>query len=184
MSREDLLWVRRVLDGDHNAYRNLIRNYQDMAVTIAFAVIKDAQLAEEIVQDAFLKAYQRLRQFKFESSFKSWFYRIVTNEALMCLRKQKRDNLLFIELLDVDASTEDEIASDDLEKYIEAAMLQLPSRESLVLRLFYLEEMSLQAVTDATGWSVNNVKVILHRARKRIKVIINELIKKDKHASR
>jgi RNA polymerase sigma-70 factor (ECF subfamily) len=102
----------------------------------------------------------------------------------MCLRKQKRDNLLFIELLDVDASTEDEIASDDLEKYIEAAMLQLPSRESLVLRLFYLEEMSLQAVTDATGWSVNNVKVILHRARKRIKVIINELIKKDKHASR
>lgn len=43
---------------------------------------------------------------------------------------------------------------------------------------FYLEEMSLQAVTDATGWSLNNVKVILHRARKRIKIIINELIKK------
>ena len=184
MSREDLLWVRRVLDGDHNAYRNLIRTYQEMAFTIAFAVIKDAQLAEEIVQDAFLKAFQRLRQFKLESSFKSWFYRIVTNEALMCLRKQKRDNLLFIELPEVDASNEDEIASDDLEKYIEAAMLQLPSRESLVLRLFYLEQMSLQAVTDATGWSVNNVKVILHRARKRIKLIITELIKKDKHASR
>lgn len=154
-----------------------------MAFTIAFALIKDTHLAEEVVQDAFLKAYQRLRQFKFESSFKTWFYRIVTNEALMCLRKQKKDNLLFVDLPEVGEDTESEITYEELEQYIESAMVNLPSRESLVLRLFYLEQMNIQAVSDATGWSINNVKTILHRARKRMKLIINTLIKKEKYAS-
>jgi len=183
LSREEQDWVKRVLEGDQDAYRNLIRAYQDMAYTIAFALIKDAHLTEEVVQDAFLKAYQRLHQFKFDSSFKTWFYRIVTNEALMYLRKQKKHTILLIDLPEVGEDTENEITYEDLEKYIEPAMMNLPPRESLVLRLFYLEQMSIQTVADATGWSVNNIKIILHRARKRMKLIINVLIKNEKYAS-
>ncbi len=183
MSREDQAWVKRVLEGDQDAYRNLIRAYQDMAYTIAFALIKDAHLTEEVVQDAFLKAYQRLRQFKFDSSFKTWFYRIVTNEALMCLRRQKNHTLLFTDLPEIEVDTDTEITYEELEKYIEPAMIHLPPRESLVLRLFYLEQMNIQAVSNITGWSVNNVKIILHRARKRMKLIINMLIKNGKYTS-
>ncbi|MFN3665836.1 MAG: RNA polymerase sigma factor [Sediminibacterium sp.] len=182
MSNSDLDWVKRVLEGDEDAYRNLIRAYQDMAYAIAIAVVKDEHLAQEVVQDAFLKAYQRLNQFKLASSFKTWFYRIVTNEALMCLRKKKRNNLVFIELPENEVGYGD-FTNEDLGKYVEQALLALPSKESLVLRLFYLEQMKIQAVTDVTGWTAENVKVILHRARKRMKQIINELIKKDKHAS-
>lgn len=182
MSRGDLDWVKRVLEGDQDAYRNLIRAYQDMAYTIAIAVVKDAHLAQEVVQDAFLKAYQRLKQFKLESSFKTWFYRIVTNEALMCLRKQKRNNLLFIEIPEVEIE-HDDFTNEELEKYLELALLKLPPKESLVLRLFYLEQMHIQAVTEVTGWTTNNVKVILHRARKRMKLIIGELIKKNNYGT-
>jgi RNA polymerase sigma factor (sigma-70 family) len=181
LSREDIAWVKRVNDGDHSAYRYLIRAYEKMAFAIAVSVIKDSQIAQEIVQDAFLKAYQRLHLFNMQSSFKTWFYRIVTNEALMRCRKTKRDNLLFVDVPDTitDDSFLEEITSEALTKHIDEALHQLPSKESLVLRLFYLQEMDIKAVAEVTGWSVNNVKVILHRSRKRMKLVLLEILKKE-----
>jgi len=185
LSREDIVWVKQVCEGDHNAYRYLIRAYDSMAFTIAVSVVKDAQIAQEIVQDAFLKAYQRLHSFNMQSSFKTWFYRIVTNEALMRCRKTKKDSLLFIEIPDTitDDFFPEEITNEILVKYIDKALHELPAKESLVLRLFYLQEMDIKSVAEVTGWTINNVKVILHRSRKRMKLVLLELVKKENDAS-
>ena len=89
---------------------------------------------------------------------------------------------MFIEIPEVEIE-HDDFTNEELEKYLEPALLKLPPKESLVLRMFYLEQMNIQTVTEVTGWTTNNVKVILHRARKRMKLIIDELIKKNNYGT-
>lgn len=186
MISEDHVWVRKVCDGDQNAYRYLIRAYQDMGYAIAISVVKDSHIAQEVVQDAFLKAYQRLHMFNLQSSFKTWFYRIVTNEALMRLRRINRDYLSFVELpeSEIEDSFLEEINNEQLIELMDVALYRLPAKECLVLRLFYLQEMDIKTVADSTGWTINNIKVILHRARKRMKCILLEMIKANTHETR
>lgn len=181
MISQDHVWVGQVCAGDKNAYRYLIRAYQDMGYAIAFSVVKDSHIAQEVVQDAFLKAYQRIHLFNRQASFKTWFYRIVTNESLMRLRKMKRDNLSFIALPETEDDNDFliEINQEQLIELTNQALHLLPAKESLVLRLFYLQEMDLKTVAESTGWRLNNIKVILHRARKRLKRILSDMIKKN-----
>lgn len=176
------LFIRKVCDGDENAYRYFIQQYKDMAFNIAFSVVKDEFTAQEITQDAFLKAYGNLSSFNRKSSFSTWFYRIVTNESLMYLRKNK------IDFLEMDFDELGEIADESIIKNIEhaeqsrlinEALLQLNPKESLALRLFYLEEESVQQVCEITGWSVANAKVILHRARKNMYAVLSKLINQN-----
>jgi len=86
----DNIYIDRVLSGDVEAFRYFIKTYKDMGFNLAISIIKDEQFAEEIVQDAFMKAFQGLRSFKRTAKFKSWFYRIVVNESFQRLRSVKK----------------------------------------------------------------------------------------------
>jgi RNA polymerase sigma factor (sigma-70 family) len=175
--------IQRVLNGETNEFRQLITKYKDMAYSIAISVIKDEFYAEEILQVSFLKAYDKLNTFNGESKFSTWLYRIVINESFKLLKKQK------IELLDfVDTPPENsnetytsilKLEVDDQKYYINEALKKISSKESLVLRLFYLEENSIEEICDITGWSDSNIKVILHRARINLKFILTEFYKLD-----
>jgi RNA polymerase sigma factor (sigma-70 family) len=82
--------IKRVLDGDKDAFRFIIRQFQDSAFTLAVSITKEEFAAKDAVQAAFVKAYTRLHTFERKSSFKTWFHRIVVNEAFQVLRNQKR----------------------------------------------------------------------------------------------
>ena len=83
-------WIASVLAGDMQSFAGLVAKYEKMAYTIAFRIMGNREDAEEVAQDAFLKMYRALPQFKFESKFSSWFYRIVYRTALTALRWWKR----------------------------------------------------------------------------------------------
>jgi RNA polymerase sigma factor (sigma-70 family) len=173
--------IRKVLDGDEAAFRYFITEYKDMAFTVAISIVKEENFAQEVVQDAFLKVFNSLHSFKKEALFSTWFYRIVVNEALMRLKKMKREILTFSADFDGDVRDEDTFYSleeSEQSHLINEALRKLPPTESLVLRLFYLQEENIRSVCDITGMSVSNVKVTLHRARKNMFRLISQLKKK------
>ena len=128
-----------------------------------------------IFQDSFLKAFNGLKSFQNKSKFKSWFYRIVVNESFQRFKKLKRDQsvLEYRTVNDQDAGGEQEKLENQTEQ-ISRLLRLLPANESLALNLFYLEENSLKDISDITGWTLANVKVILHRARKNVRSQFNK----------
>ena len=85
----DELYIQQVLQGDINSYRYLVEKYKNMAFTIARGITGADLVAEEVVQDGFLKAFQNLKKFKRKAKFSTWFYKIVVNESLKRARKKK-----------------------------------------------------------------------------------------------
>jgi RNA polymerase sigma-70 factor (ECF subfamily) len=164
-------YIDRVLSGDTEVFRYFLETYKDMAFNVAVSIVKDDQYAEEIVQDSFMKAFDGLKSFNKTAKFKTWFYRIIVNESFQRLRKLKGDMLLlniaeFQESYDLAANE----PINDKAEHVVSVMKSLPSKESLVLNLFYLEEYSLKEIENITGWSMANTKVILHRARKNLRI--------------
>jgi len=174
----DDVYIDKVLLGDVAAFSFFVKTYKNMAFNLAISIVKDEQYAEEVTQDAFMKAFTGLKSFKRTATFKSWFYRIVVNESFMQLRKLKKARIL-VPLEEVkEVAMEEELDEDSIQKTyeIQKVLSQLTPKEGLVLQLFYLEEVSLNEITEITGWTLTNTKVILHRARKSVRKICNRNI--------
>jgi RNA polymerase sigma factor (sigma-70 family) len=182
----DDLYIQKVLEGDREAFRFIIKKYKDMSYSLAMSVVNDEFAAQEIVQISFVKAYSALAGFKGKSKFSTWLYRIVINEAFQVVKKQGKNAVVYGELPENAAPEVDEfsskIAEDEKRYYIQETLKKLPSNESLALRLFYLEENSIEDIIEMTGWSCSNVKVILHRARINMKQHLKEYFNMDKQA--
>lgn len=163
-----------------DAFRYFLHEYKDMAYSIAISVVKNEVIAEEVVQDAYVKLFNNLKKFSGRSKFSTWFYRIVVNEALLTLKKNKNEIITFNAEYDDELPDETAILSLKAEEQtylINEALKQLPANESLALRLFYLEEEQIKTVCEITGWTESNTKVLLHRARKNMSVVLSKLLK-------
>lgn len=176
-------YIKRVTGGDAEAFRFLIRKYQHMAFTVAMSVVKDEFMAEEVAQEAFIKAYENLSKFRFQSKFSTWLYRIVVNLAFRQLKKIKKQEEGYFSTVNDNYSDEpdgfDSLNNTDRTYYINKVLEILSPKESLALRLFYLNEYSIEEVNNITGWSASNTKVILHRARKNFYSALSELLQKE-----
>ncbi|SDL03336.1 RNA polymerase sigma-70 factor, ECF subfamily [Catalinimonas alkaloidigena] len=176
----DDLYLDKVLEGDTHAFRYFITQYKDMAFSIAMSVVKDEFEAEEVVQESFIKAFKGIRSFHRRSKFSTWLYRIVTNEAFKRLKQiQKWESISFVDDSKAEWVDESILLSPQEEEQthlINEALRKLSPNESLVLRLFYLEEESVKEVSAITGWTEAKVKVTLFRARKSMLVACKELL--------
>jgi len=180
----DKLYIEKVLAGDLHAFNYFLKAYKDMSYSVAISIVKQEHLAEEIVQDAFMICYQSLRNFKGESKFSTWLYRIVVNCAFGALRKIKNDVQEFnVEIHDTsfNESAFHILEKKEREHLVQDALLKLPANEALALRLFYLEELSVQEVRQVTGWTDTNIKTILHRGRKHLYVVLSKLMKGEEY---
>ena len=167
------IYIDRVLSGDVDAFSFFIRTYKEMAFNISLSIVKDEQYAEEVTQDAFMKAFIGLKSFSRKSKFKSWFYRIVVNESFLRLRSLKKNKnvVSFEEQKDDILEEHFEEVSEDQSAKIAKVLSQLEPREGLALNLFYLQELSINDITDITGRTKANTKVIIYRARKSLRQI-------------
>lgn len=171
MGTDEQRWIKRILAGDTQSFSCLVAKYEKMAFTIAFRIMENREEAEEVVQDAFVKAYHALPGFQFGSKFSTWFYRIVYRTALTALRGQ-RDFVSFEDAGNVELDVcEMEAASSLLEQEDRKAVVadvlkKLPADESLLLTLYYLEECSTDEIRQITGLTPSNVKIKLFRGRK------------------
>lgn len=180
--QDDNIYIERVLKGEVAVFSYLVEKHKEMVFTIAMKVVHNREDAEEIAQDAFLKAYQALKTFKKESKFATWMYRIVYNTAISKTRKKQME-LAPLDDIIIDNFTTDEIhesagrlSDEEQSELINQAIQQLPEDESLLLMLFYKKENSVEDISQITGLSSSNVKVKLHRIRKKLYAELNEQI--------
>jgi RNA polymerase sigma factor (sigma-70 family) len=172
-------YVKQVLNGDKEAFRHIIQSCKDGAYNLSFSILKEEHASKDVVQKAFLKAYEQLASFRGESAFKTWFHRIVVNEALQMARSRKtsrwEDEQFSGELAPVAADAHEQAGRDHVQYCIEAALGRMKRDESLSLKLFYLEEHTIAEVAAITGWSSSKTKVTLHRARKSMKELLQQM---------
>ncbi len=179
----DSVYIKNVLNGSTEDFRFLIRKYKDLAFSVAVAVVKNEFDAEEVVQESFIKVFQNLKSFKGKSDFKTWFYRILINEAFKHLQKSKKEIVLSTNQNLPETEEFDENfrgLNDEEQKYLVTESLKkIPPQESLSLQLFYLDGNSIHEMINLTGWSEANAKVILYRARKHLLEVVNTMIGKE-----
>nr|NQU93064.1 sigma-70 family RNA polymerase sigma factor [Bacteroidota bacterium] len=182
--REDSFYIGRILSGDASAYAQLVEKHKEMVFTIAVKIVRNHEDAEELAQDAFLKAYQALPTFKGDAKFSTWLYRITYNAAISKTRKKKMEFSAIDEEL-IDNFTTDSITRsvngldvDDQIKAMNRVMEKLPEEENLLLSLFYKQEKSVEDISEITGYSQSNVKVKLYRIRKRMYEELDIYLKK------
>jgi RNA polymerase sigma factor (sigma-70 family) len=181
----DNIWISRVLGGDLGAFAQLVQKYQSMAFTLALKIVKNREEAEEVAQDAFMKAYRALSTYQQKARFSTWFYRIVYTTALNHLKKKKintvpvDDPLLQHENLQEHHNQLDALTTAEQKQYLGLALERLAGEDSFLLTLFYLEESPIADISQITGISEGNVKVKLFRARKKLHTVLSQLLKKE-----
>lgn len=183
MEQKDLYYIDKVLNGETAAFAELINRHKAMVFTIANRILKSREDAEEVAQDVFLKVFQSLNKFKREAKFSTWVYRIAFNTAVSKTRKKSLEvlaiddhiieNYTFDEILDETGG----LSLDDKKRYFEMALKKVPEEDNLLLTMFYLEEQTIEEISEITGLSVSNVKVKLHRTRKKLYEHINVMLK-------
>lgn len=178
-------YIDEVLKGNTNAFGYFIKTYQNKAFGVAIAIVKREADAKDVVQESFITAYSSLSKFRKEAKFSTWFYRIVVNNALQYLKREKRKEELAEH---ISICEEDKLAlnkaiaqlqKQDLKKLIKKVFEKIPAKEALVLQLFYIDNQSILEIEDITNFTKANIKVLLHRGRASFyKILEEEKIKK------
>jgi RNA polymerase sigma-70 factor (ECF subfamily) len=170
MASDDQL-IQAFIQGDNNAFRSLVIKYQDQMFSVCMSILKNRDEAQEAAQDTFMKMHRAIGDFKAGSKFSSWLYKIAYRTSLDYIRKRKKTTDLDSingSAIRFDESKTGSLENTELSDLLCRAMDNLPSDESALLRLFYLEELSIKELEEITGMSKSNVKVKLFRARKKM----------------
>lgn len=174
--------IDKIKLGFQPAYTELINRHKTYAYTLSNRILNNYEEAEEAAQDAFMKVFTQINTFNGESKFTTWFFRIVMNEAL----GRKRKNKIYTDDLENNREAEsknvvheEHFLQSDQKKYIHLALKTLAEDDVKLITLFYLKEFSLQEIGDILGITAETAKVKLHRARKRIALALNKLLKTE-----
>lgn len=170
--------IRSVLQGHKADYAILVERYQSFVFTLTSRYVKNREEAEEVAQDIFVKAYLSLAGFKGNSKFSTWLYSITHTSCISHLRKRRPDTLLtdnerLAGYSDNQHNSANVYSNTGTQKHaIHEGLKQLTEDDAEIITLFYLAEQSVEEIAIITGLQTNNVKVKLHRARQKLKEII------------
>ncbi|PLX14066.1 MAG: RNA polymerase subunit sigma-70 [Marinilabiliales bacterium] len=176
MTETDEAIIERVLSGRREDFALLVDKYKDKVFALVIGIIKNNELAKEVAQDAFVKTFVSLKKFRKESSFSTWIYRIAYNTAISETRKASYKNVALDErylVNNTEINDESEIKEEEHRKLNKAISL-LKSDEKLILEMYYYEEKAVKEISEITGLGKSNVKIKLHRLRKKLRNLIEE----------
>ncbi|PTN07518.1 RNA polymerase sigma factor [Mangrovibacterium marinum] len=177
---DDNFYIARVLGGDTASYSYLVDRYQDLVFGLALKMLRNQEDAQEMAQDSFVKAYRSLATYRQESKFSTWLYRITYNGCISLMRKRKLEVRSMDEqqLTDGDeARLNEQLTGMDkalVEKLLQEALAKLPELEQVLITLYYYEDQKVEEISHITGLSDSNVKVKIHRARKKMYALLHQ----------
>ncbi len=183
----DEMLIQQALDGDKTAFNALVDRYKETIHAIAYRKLGDFHEAEDVVQETFLKAHQKLATLKNKEKFAGWLYAIATNCCRMALRRRGRRST---EIVSLDRLGREQItkislarhASEPGNQLLREAMESLPGATRKPLELYYMEGMSCAEIGRIVGASTNAVRDRLYRARKRLRKEMMEMTGKPDKA--
>ncbi|MDC6390057.1 sigma-70 family RNA polymerase sigma factor [Maribacter sp. PR1] len=171
--------------GNISAYEQLVDRYKNMVFTLALRLVGNKEEAEEVTQDTFLKVYDAISNFKGDSKFSTWLYKIAYHKSLDYIKKiktQPRTNSLDGSYeLDFQLMNEtwNSLESKEKRRNIKKAIERLEGEDGLLITLFYFEELTLKEIANITDLEANTVKVRLHRARKKLALILKNTLEPE-----
>ncbi|WP_066059166.1 RNA polymerase sigma factor SigW [Robertmurraya korlensis] len=173
--------IKQVLKGDQSAYGEIVEIYKDKVFQLCFRILGNRHEAEDMAQEAFIRAYVNISSFNIDLKFSTWLYRIATNLCIDRIRKKKPDYYLDAEVSGTDGLTmysqvaadtilpEDEIESLELQETIQREITKLPEKYRSVIVLKYIEELSLNEISEILDIPLGTVKTRIHRGREALR---------------
>ncbi len=184
-TNNDKYYINLIIEGNSNAFSILVDRYKGLVFSLALKMVKNREEAEEVAQDTFIKVFKSLSQFKGDSKFSTWIYKVTYNTCLDRLKKHKREQ----HVVPIDEFNTNQIKSldnaldamEDKERIqaIQECIELLPSDDAFLLTLFYFEEQSLEEISKVVNLTTNNVKVKLFRSRKKLTTILKERLEPE-----
>ncbi len=174
--------VQLVLDGDTQAFNDLVERHQSRAYNLCLRMLGDADAAADVAQDAFISAYKHLPSLRGE--FRPWLMRIVANGCRDVLRSKKRrpsvsldlerddDDTPAMQIADTSDGPEAALMKSELQKTIAGALAEIPDDQREVIILSDIQGLSYQEIADMTGINIGTVKSRLNRARSRLRELL------------
>jgi RNA polymerase sigma-70 factor (ECF subfamily) len=172
---DETAWVTAARDGDTDAFARLVRAHQEAAFRAAYLIVRDA-VAEDVAQEAFVRAYRALGSFKAGEPFRPWLLRIATNLALNEVRGRRRregwmGRLRMVRPAEPRTPEALAVASDELRE-LDAALRQLPERDRAVLYLRHFLDLTEREMAEVLDCAPGTVKSRLNRASARLREVI------------
>ncbi|RKU08605.1 hypothetical protein C6503_22700, partial [Candidatus Poribacteria bacterium] len=179
MKNDDAKWVERILAGDADAFTTLVKKYEKQIHAFVWRRVKDYHVAEEITQDTFLRAYEKLGTLRDPNRFSGWLYMIATRrfltwfgekripmESLEAMSKAEVEALFYAQYM---VEQTEKLATEKQREIVQYLLQKLPAHERTAVILHYLSEMTCEEIGDFLSIPPSTIKSRLHRARKRLK---------------
>ncbi|WLR42028.1 RNA polymerase sigma factor SigW [Bacillus carboniphilus] len=173
--------IKQVKKGDQDAFAEIVDLYKDKVYQLSYRMLGNSHEAEDIAQEAFIRAYVNIHSYDTKRKFSTWLYRIATNLSIDRIRKKKPDYYLDAEVAGTDGLTmysqvaanislpEEEVESMELQDTIQKEILKLPEKYRVVIVLKYIEELSLQEISEILDIPIGTVKTRIHRGREALR---------------
>lgn len=180
--KEEKHYLTSAINGEREGFEYLVSTYQKLAYSLAVKICGNQQDAEEVVQDAFIKAFRALADFRSAAKFSTWLYKIVYHTALT---KKNVKKIQGVELnensgseieLGLDQAAFKHLAGADRRHYIDLALSRLVEEEKAVITLHYLGEQSTSEIADILGIGKSAVKMRLVRGRQKLEAALKDLL--------
>ncbi|MFO7906560.1 MAG: RNA polymerase sigma factor [Pirellulaceae bacterium] len=173
---KDLDDIRRSLDGDGDGYRNIVERHEATVGAMMWKFSRDPVVHKDLVQDVFVEAYRSLHSFKGKAPFAHWLARIATRVGYKYWRQRARESET-VPLEEWDgasdlASEPESLDPEQAGRILHRFLAELAPRDRLVLTLRYLEDKDVAETAALTGWTQTMVKVQAHRAKKKLKALM------------
>jgi len=190
-STDDSRLVRAAQDGEMGAFEELVARHRDKIYARAYSMMRNEEEAIDLSQEAWVKAWQRLKQFQGDSSFATWMTRITINLCLDQLRRQKRQRSESIEAMDeesggverhmpvVTVNPTEGLERGELRQRIDQALSQLSYAHRTVIVLHEFEEMEYKEIARTMGCSIGTVMSRLFYARRKMAALLSDLKKPE-----
>lgn len=157
----------------------IMKEYGDELVRLAYSYVKDADIAKDITQNSFVKCYKKLDSFRGDSKIKTWLYRITINECKDHLKSWNHKKVQVMDYIQENTksqlpSAETTVLKETKNQQIKDIVLALPKKYREVIHLYYFESLNIEEVAEVTDLAVNTVKTRLRRAKQRLKIKMEE----------
>ena len=173
--------VKKSQLGDKSAFEELVKRHQELVFSLSFKLTGNRELANDVAQEAFIRAWKAIGKFRGDSTFGTWIYRITVNTAWTLRKKAKKHYSLNIEDTQepvvVDEKKDPELVAinSDLSLILRKALNQIPLEQRIIVELKNIEGRSHKEIADYLDISVTAAKVRLHRAHQKLRNILEEI---------
>ncbi len=188
---DDATLIRSAQKGDEKAFERLVRAHDEGVLRLAMNLLRSSEDARDVYQEAFLRVYRNLHKFRFDCSFHTWLYRIVTNLCLDHLRKRKvrredsstvetdegtRDRMDAVAEQRAESDPQRRLLSSEIGQRIHTVLADMTPRERMVFELRHYHGMRLRAIGETLGTTEEAAKNCLFRATQKIRVALGDLV--------